>query len=245
MSGFSTETRLSRVVTGERDTVWYPRTPRHGKCGIILFHGQSNPNMFKDTTQLASVRLADTLASVGVPCIAAEMRGNAWANNQAISEVPAYFNLLKADFPNMRTDKYIALGISMGAAFVARLTQNTPNSVAAAVGIIPAYDPLAIYNYGNVGDAAMETAWGFSGVGNFPDVLNLGPKAALASSVPLLTGYASNDSLVPASSVTAYHALAGGAPENVINVGALEHTDAAIAAVPITTIARFLAANGA
>lgn len=236
-----------RVVTGaDGYTIWHPRTPRVGTCGLILFPGQSNPYGYMDAfNQQASVTLAAALASSGIPTITSTFGGNTWANNTMQATIPAHRAALQAAFPAMRTDKICVLGISMGGAAATRYTQLNPASVAAVVGIIPAYDPKAIYVNNEVGDAAMEAAWSFSGLANFPDALDLGTKAALASSVPLLTGYASNDTIVPAASVTAYHTAAGGDPANIVNVGALGHTDAAIAALSIATIARFLVAHGA
>lgn len=247
MTGYSSVSRAGRIPAAgaEVDTVWTPRTPRAGKCGVVLLHGQSNPKQFMDSSQVASVRLAAALAGSGIPCIAAEMRGNSWANNNGMTDVETAGSLLQAAFPSLRTDQVCLVGISMGAALAARYSQLHPGSVAAVVGIIPAYDPKAVYINNDVGDAAMEAAWGFAGLANFPDALDLGPKAALASSVPILSGYASDDTLVPSASVTAYHAAAGGSAGNLLNVGALGHTDAAIAAVPVSTIARFLVANGA
>lgn len=245
MSGYTADNAVGRVVAAEYDTIWRPRTPRVGTCGLVLLHGQSNPRAYMDSAQIASVRLAAALASSGIPCIAAEMHGNSWATDQSMTDITTAWGVLKAAYPAMRTDKVCLLGASMGAALGTRYTQLNPSSVAATVGIIPAYDPKAIYINNNVGDAAMEAAWGFSGLGAFPDALDLGPKANLATSVPILTGYASNDSVVPAASVTAYHTAAGGDPANIVNVGALDHTDAAIAAMPIATIARFLVAHGA
>lgn len=245
MSGYTADSQLGRIAAAEVDTVWKPRTPRRGTCGVVLLHGQSNPAQFMDSVQLASVRLAAALASSGIPCIAGTMHGNSWATDQAMTDITNAWNVLKASYSEMRTDKVCLVGVSMGAALSTRYSQLNSGSVAATVGIIPAYDPKAIYINNNVGDAAMEAAWGFSGLANFPTALDLGTKANFATSVPILTGYASNDSVVPAVSVTAYHSAVGGLPENIVNVGALDHTDAAIGAMPISTIARFLVANGA
>lgn len=245
MSGYTSDVNVGRVVAGEVDVIARPRTPRRGTCGIVLLHGQSNPTQYTNSAQGASVLLMAALASSGIPCIAAEMHGNSWATDPAMAAIDTAADVLQAAYPDLRTDKIGLVGASMGGALAARYSQLHPTAVAAVVGIIPAYDPKAVYVANNVGDAAMEAAWGFSGLANFPDALDLGPKAAMAASVPLLTGYASNDTVVPAASVTAYHAAAGGDPANLINLGALDHTDAAIGAMPITTIARFLVAHGA
>lgn len=244
MTGYTAVSALGRIVAGEVDTIWTPRTVRPGTPGLILLHGQGNPKAYMDgSAQRASMRLAGALAGAGIPTIAGEMHGNAWANDTGMTDITNAWNILKAQFPTIRTDKVYLLGASMGAAMMTRYVQLNPGSVAAAVGMIPAYDPRAIYVANNVGDVAMEAAWGFSGLGNFPAALNLPTHVASAVGVPLLTSYASNDTVVPAASVVTYHNAAGGLPENLIDVGALEHTDAAIAALPISTIGRFLVAN--
>lgn len=244
--GYEADTQVGRVTALEKDTIFRPRTPRAGTCGVILFHGQSNPDGFTDSdNQKAACDLAAALANAGIPAIAAEFGGNSWANDPSMTAGTNAWTALKAEYPSMRTDKVCVLGISMGAALAARYTQLNPSDVAAMVGIIPAYDPKACYIANNVGDAYMEAAWSFSGLGNFPAGLDLAASASSMAGVPLLTGYASNDSIVPAASVTAYHSAAGGTAGNLVNLGALDHTDAAIGAMSISTVVRFLAANGA
>lgn len=245
MRGYSADSRVSRVVVGEVDTVWFPRYARVDTYGVILLHGQSNPQAFISSNQEASVRLAGAIASQGIPCVAAEMHGDSWANDSSMTDIDNARTLLSSLFPSMKTDKICLIGGSMGAALGTRYSQLNPDEVAAFVGIIPAYDPKTIYVNNDVGDAAMEAAWSFVGLGNFPDALDLGPKGADADTVPILTGYASNDTVVPSASVIAYHTLAGGEPENLINLGAVGHTNAAIAAMSIQTIIQFLIANGA
>lgn len=245
MSGYRADSQVGRVITGQVDTIWHPRTPRVGTCGLVLFHGQDNTKQFMDSTQLSVVNLVAALANAGIPCIAAEFNGNAWANDATMPAVPVAAGVLQAAYPQLRTDKVCVLGISHGAAFVARYSQLNPADVAAAVGLIPAYDPKAVYVANDAADTAMETAWGFTGLGQFPDALDLGPKADMATTVPLMSAYASNDSLIPVSSVTDYHTAAGGQPENLVNLGALGHTPAAIEALSISALARFLVANGA
>lgn len=248
MSGYEADTSKDRVVpaSGELDTIWRPRSPRKGKRGVLLLHGQSNPTAYIDAVgQKASMRMAAELAASGIRCIAGEMHGNSWGNDLAMADMLNAWGILKAEYPDLAQDKVLVLGISMGAALAVRFSQLHPFQTAGVVGIIPAYDPKAIYNYSNVGDAAMEAAWGFSGIGNFPTGLDLAASATDASSVPIWSAYASDDALVPASSVTAYHSAVGGEAANITDLGALGHTDAAIAAVSVAAVARFLVANGA
>ena len=144
MSGYSAHSAIGRVVAGEVDTIFAPRTPRPNKYGVVLLHGQSNPRGFIDTAQLSASRLAAALASSGIPCIAAEMHGNSWANDQAMTDIDSARAVLQAAYPAMRTDKICLVAASMGGSLGARYSQLYPASVAAFVGIIPAYDPKAI-----------------------------------------------------------------------------------------------------
>lgn len=227
-------------------TIWHPRTPRVGTYGLILFPGQGVPTCYMDAaTQWGSVNLAGALARCGIPIITSAFDGNSWATDTIMNtSIPAARTRLAVDYPQMRTDKICLGGLSMGATQATRYTQLHPNQVAATFGMIPGYDPKAIYIANNVGDAAMETAWGFSGLENFPDALDLGPKGALASTVPIWTGYAASDTSIPEASVTTYHTLAGGLPENIVSVPGT-HDNTAIANMPINTIARFLVTHGA
>ena len=245
MSGNTIDSDLNRVVpgSGELDTIWHPGTPRVGKCGVILLHGQSNPQGWIDPgAPRYAMEMAATITACGIPCISAEMHGNAWANDVMMPDIPAAKTVLRNAYPSLRADKVIVFGISMGGAPAVRYAQQNPTAVAAVIGLIPAYDPLAVYNYGNIGDFYMEQAWGFSGVANFPAALNLAATSSLAAGIPILTGYSSNDDAVPAASVIAYHNAVGGTSENLINIGAVGHT---FDTMPISTVVRFLVANGA
>lgn len=248
MTGYSTSLTTNRVRTGEYEVVWSPRTMRAGRCGVILLHQQGQPltvPSFMYPTLSKAGDLAAALTRAGIPAISAHMGGDSWANATAMTAIDAAWTVLKADHPTMRTDKVCLLGISMGGALAARYTQLHPEKVAAVVGIIPAYDPKAAYLASDNTDAEQQAAWGFSGIENYPSALDLAANAAAAHGVPILSAYASDDVLITPASVTAYHSAVGGQPANLVNVGPLGHTNAAIGAVPAATVARFLVANGA
>lgn len=243
MSGYTADTQVDRVVVSEVDTIWRPRTPRVGKCGVILLHGQGNPLGWIDPgAPKPGMILAGALAGAGIPCISAEMHGNSWATDQSMTDMRNSWMALQTAYPDLRDDKVIVLGASMGGAFAVRWSQLYPDETAAVVGLIPAYDPKAVYNYSNVGDFAMEAAWGFSGIGNFPTGLDLASHAGDAVGVPILTAYSSNDDAVPAQSIIDYHNAVGGDPINLISMGAIGHS---FNTTPIPDIARFLIINGA
>lgn len=247
-TGYSAETSTDRVVpaSGQWDTIWTPRIPRRGTCGLILLPGSGNPRAYMDTVnQPASVKLAAAVASFGIPTITCDFYGNSWSNANAMTAITSAWTVLKAAFPLMRTDKVCLLGGSMGGGAVARWSQLNPTNTAAVVGLIPAYDTK--YEYDNVAALVtpIETAWGFTGVGNFPSAANNLANVTPAIGIPILTYYAGNDTTVPSAGVTGYHTAAGGTGGNITNVGNLGHTDAAIAAAPISSIRDFLVANGA
>lgn len=246
MSGYTAESSVSRVTSGQQDTIWTPRTPRTGTCGVILLPGSGNPRAYMDSVvQPASFKLAAELASLGIPCITSDFYLNSWAKDLTMTAITNAWNTLKAAFPLMRTDKVCLIGGSMGGGSCARWSQLNAASTACVVGLIPAYDIK--YEYDNIPAlvAPIETAWGFTGAANFPAAANNRANVAAATGVPILTFYAGNDTTVPPAGVTGYHDAAGGLLTNRTNVGNLGHTDAAIAAASPTTIAQFLVANGA
>lgn len=247
MSGYSAVSATGRVTVGETDTIWTPRSPRAGTCGVILVHGSGAPKQFTDVVQQpSSVTLAATIAGTGIPCIAAEFGGDAWANNTCMTGIDAAWTTLKAAFPLMRTDKVCLVGVSMGGGAVARWSQLHPTSTAAAVGIIPAFNLK--YEYDNIPGvvAAIEAAWGFTGSGNYPAAADTLANASAASGVPIKAFYSSNDTTVPSAGITQYINAVGASPaSDMVDVGALGHTDAAVGAVNTTTLIRFLADNGA
>jgi pimeloyl-ACP methyl ester carboxylesterase len=243
MTGYSAESQTGRVTATQQDTIWTPRTPRPGKCGVILLPGSDNPRAYVDgVIQPASMRMAAAIAGEGIPCITSDFYNNSWGNSNCMTAITNAWTVLKAAFPLMRTDKVCLFGASMGAAAAARWSQLNPTNVAAIVGLIPAWSMK--YEYQNIPaiTAAIETAWGFSGIGNYPAGADLLANAALAAGIPTLTGYATDDTIALPTGVQAYNTAVGG---TLVSLGALGHTDAAIAAMPISTVVRHLVANGA
>lgn len=241
--GYTAVTSLDLVTTGQLGTIWRPRSPRKGRCGLILLPGSGNPQGYIDSVgQKASMRLAAALAGVGIPTITSDFYYNSWGNDNAMGAITAAWTVLKAQFPDMNTDKVCLLGGSMGGGAVARYSILHPENVAAVVGIIPAFDYR--YEFENIAgiDAPFRAAWGMGGGDPFPTAADNAANYTAAVGVPLLAGYASDDTIVPSGPVIAYTESVGG---TAINLGALGHTDAAIGAMPLDTVAQFLAANGA
>lgn len=239
MSGYSVTRSIGRVTAGEQDSIWAPRTVHGNVCGTILVHGSDAPDEFMDNVaQPASVRLAAGLATAGIPCIAGVFGGNMWGNDTVMTAITDAWTVLKATFPTIRTDKLCLVGVSMGGAAVARYTQLHPTQVAAAVGIIPAYDVRYEYEQVAGTSAAIAAAWGFPNGNPLPAEADIAAGAAAAVGVPLLTGYSTVDAIVPPAPVLAYTAAVGGAA--IITDTTAGHSDAAVAGMPLTTLARFL-----
>lgn len=243
MTGYSMVHSVSRVVTGETDQIWSPRSPRAGTCGVILPHGSGAPQEFIDlNTQPSSVKLAAGLASAGMPCISGEFGGQKWGN--ILTEIDAAWTALKSAYPLMRTDKVCIVGVSMGAAGAAYYSQTFPDKVAAVVGLIPLWDLVAFYQADVGGSAAqVGTAWGVTSPAPLPAGADIAANASLAAGIPTLAGYSTVDTTVLPAWVTAYTAAVGGTA--TVTDTTAGHSDAAVGGMPISTIAQFLVANGA
>lgn len=242
--GYSVSTAVGRVAPGEQDSVWAPRSPRRGRCGLILCHGSGSPAGFIDVVaQQASVRLAAALATAGIPCVAGDFAGQSWANDTAMTRIDQATALLRSSF-NVDPGKVCLLGASMGGALVARYSQLHPDRVAAVVGLIPLWDLTAFYAAasGPV-QAEIATAWGVTAPAALPVGANIAAGAPAAKGIPTLAGYSTADTTVLPAWVTSYSATVGAAAR-VIDTTA-GHSDAAIAGMPAATVGAFLAAAGA
>lgn len=135
--------------------------------------------------------------------------------------------------------KVALVGGSMGAATALNFARANPTLVASVSLILPAVDLNDIHDNNRGGYAASINA----AVGGDPSaVANSSPAGAdwTGVSIPMKAWYASDDAIVIASTVTTFMTARSG---TAVNVGALGHTDAAIAAVPPSDVVDFIAAN--
>ncbi len=243
--GYAALTTLGAVAVGETDTVFAPRTPRVGTCGLILLHGSGNPQQFTDSaSQHASAQLAAAFASAGIPTIAGEFGGQTWGNDTVMSRIDTAWGVLQSAYPSMRVDKVCLLGVSMGAAAVARYSQTYPSKVAAVIGLIPLWDLVALYEANILGkQTEIGTAWGVTAPAALPSAADVAANAALAAGIPTLAGYSTADAVVAPSWVTDYVAAVGGTA--VVTDTVYGHADQAIGGMPLATMGQFLAAHGA
>lgn len=244
--GYTVAQAQGRVAAGEMDELWIPNSPRKGRCGVVLCHGSGAPQEYVDlASQPSSVKLAAALARAGIPCVAGDFGGQAWANDTAMSRVTAAWGLLQSKF-GVRSDKVCLVGVSMGGATAVRYCQLNPSKVAAMVGLIPLVDLVSFYNANVSGtQAQIAGAWGVTAPAALPASADIFRNALSGGSVPQLLGYSSVDQIVQPAWVQAYVSALGGWPTTIVTDSTYGHSDQAVGGMPIATAAQFLAANGA
>lgn len=242
--GYRVNIDVGRVRTGEQDEIFLPRSPRAGR-GVVLCHGSGNPHGFVDgINQPSSVKLAASLASIGIPCISGAFGGQAWGNDTVVSCIDSARTVLSQRVPSMKTDKVLLIGASMGGAAIAHYAQQHPDQVAGVIGLIPLWDLTSFYsaNAGAV-QAEISGAWGVATGAPLPTRANTLSRASLAVGIPHLCGYSSVDNVVLPPWSTTYSDAVGGT--KIITDSTYGHSDAAIGGMPIPTVIKFLFANGA
>lgn len=241
------------VRVGERDYIFKPGRQRPaGKFGVVLLHGSGAPIQYASVASWASGALAGLIAQAGIPCIAAEMSGQAFGNDAAMTDIGNAINYLAAQ-TGVPSTKIHVIGISMGAYTGLRYAANNVSKVASFTGIIPLCDLDYIYQ-GNVGGlrAQIGTAWGVT----YPTALPAGAiisssAAALNGVVPSQMYYSTVDALIPTAQVTTMGTTIGASPVTAVD-STYGHNEGSIqAAVDLggagtaQQIINFLIANGA
>lgn len=237
MSGYGLSVASGRIAASELDYVWTPKARLAGRPGVILLHGAGNPAGYADpVAQPAGTRLAAFLADAGFYCIAGAMAGDSWGNDTGLARVVSAVALAEA--ATGITGCYL-VGGSMGFGLGLRYAQANRAKVRAMQGLIPLVDPTAL-----TGAAATScaSAWSVASVAVLPARAQFSSSAnrTTVSGLPMRLHYASDDTTVAPATVTSF-ATATGA--TAVNVGALGHTDAAIAAVDPAGVRDFLLAN--
>jgi|GEM_PF-4718237 len=248
--GYSMSSASGTIASGEIDTIWKPRSPRAGKHGVILCHAYTFMYTYSDpVVSVHAVQLAAFLASNGITCISGQM-GNAdvvgdnWANDQAMSRVTAAWNVLIG--MGCDASKVNLLGISMGGATVARWAMLNPSSVGAVYGIMPVSDISDIYVNQRVSNArtSIGGAWGVTYPTPLPAGADLAGQASLAAAVPCRLDYGSADTTVIPSTVAALAAAWGANCTATVTDTTNNHGDGIIANTSPSTVLNFFVANG-
>lgn len=253
MSGYSVSTRVGNVRSGETDSLFTPIKKRPaGKYGVVLLHGSGAPQQYTAVQSWASVALAARIASAGIPCVSATMSGQAFGNDNAMTDITSAIDYMGAQL-GTPTSKVHLIGISMGAYTGLRYAVNNTAKVASFTGIIPLCDLNYIYQNNIAGlRPQIETAWGVT----YPAALPSGAiisssAAALNGAVPSQLFYSTADALIPTSQVTTMGATIGANPVQAVDSTAGHNEPSIQKAVDLggagttKTIIDFLLANGA
>jgi pimeloyl-ACP methyl ester carboxylesterase len=248
MRGASVQAAVGTIVAGENDLVYVPRGGCKGRRPIFLFHGQLRPAAdWNDViTAPGSTNLAWGLARAGFVVIAAYWSGPTWGNAAFRAEVElarAYAGTLGA-----ATDKFIAMGASMGAFEVLSLAQHVPSEVVCGVGLIPAVD-LSYFRDNNVANARnyINSAFGLpagstSATNPLPADANpfVDTNAALITS-PIKFYGSSSDTTADWTKTLSMAEMINATADDVNPTGG--HTEATIAAAPVDDICDFALAH--
>lgn len=204
MKSYSMSMQVGNVRAAERDYLFTPNPQRPaGKYGAVLLHGSSAPIQYGVVNSWASGALAGLIAKEGIPCIAAEMSGQAFGNAAAMTDITNAITYMGAQLGTPTTKAHL-IGISMGAYTGLRYAITNPTKVASFTGIIPLCDLDYIYQNNVAGlRAQIGTAWGVT----YPAALPAGAiisstAAALAGNIPSRLYYSTVDALIPTAQVT-------------------------------------------
>lgn len=213
--------------------------------GVIFCHGAGGSalNALFLTDVPAQAKLVRALADSGHTVLAGDFGGSqTWGNDTSLARVGQAVTHLTA-LSGVLSGKVHLVGISMGGLVALNYAKANPTLVASVTAIIPTVDIPAAYDADISGAAALiDTAYGGTYVDDDQKAdhnpVHWGPLES--SFVPTKVWHASDDPWCPLAS---YQAFAATPNATLTDVGALGHSDAAIAASPINEIEDFLQEN--
>lgn len=222
-----------RATAAIRDAVVQPRLRPYRNPVCYLHSSGTNGTEALGVllTNIAAItrRLARAGFVVGAPTAT-----GLWGNSTAATRLTAMETYLRSEFA--ASGDLVLIGSSHGAQWALSYAAAHPEDVAAVIGFIPVID-LAYVRDNNVGGlrASIDTAWGVA----HPTALPAGSDPATLTDelaeVPIQLWYASDDAV--STNIAAFASATGA---EMHNVGALGHTDAAIAAVDSDAVAAFI-----
>lgn len=209
-----------------------------GVRGVIYCHGANgDAASCRDYAAIGELHLVNALAAV-FPVLSVDAGGpTAFGNDTAIARVDDAVTYLQGT-RGAKSGTVLLVGASMGGFTVLNYTRAHPSKVGAVVAVNPGIDLNDIVVNNRAGLAsAVDAAYGTYVEATQGATHNPATYAATMT-VPTRIFYASDDTVVIPSTVTAYAAAA----QNVtaVSVGALGHTQAAIDAAPRDQILSFL-----
>lgn len=230
----ATSLATSRMVSGQTDAWVTPRIAPGTLRPVIYCHGAGGSAAELLGSGVPAVEpLFDAIGDAGWPCVCVTITV-LWGNVTCVSRMDAAIAYCRSTLGAHSTAKPLIVGISHGAA--CGLTYAYNRAVRGFVGISPAIDLQAIRVADTLGQrASIDAAWGVT----YPAALPAGADPATHTSdlrsLPQQLWYASDDAV---SANIGVYATAVGA--ELHNVGALGHTNAAVAAATPSVIVSWL-----
>lgn len=241
-----------RIVAGQDDFVAIPKVGPRGRRPILLCHGQLQATLaWLTPSTLGQYGILQELLKAGFVVLGGYYEGPNWGNALAISDMEAFRTY--AGTLGCKNDRLLVLGASMGNYDALMYAVAHPDRVAAIASIIPAIDidDMRDNNKANARDY-INTAWGTpagstSATNPLPSnakVLDAANVAAVASSgAPVKLYYSTADTVILPSSVPAYvnalNAVTPGRATATIVSTSLDHSDAAMGAMPMQEVSQF------
>lgn len=236
---------LSRYKASENDYQLKPKSGAEAAGRAVLFcHGAGGVAADPaDTTKVGTFPLFQAIGR-RYPLLSTDWGGPLTWGNAAEQAAVETGRVFAGTAMGSVVDKVHLIGISMGGQSVLQYARTNPTKVKSISLMIGAPDIDYIYQ-NDVGSsrAGIGTAWGVT----YPTALPAGAllinDATSWDAIPVKAWYVTDDIFTPTASLT--NLIASMALGSAVSLGALGHTEAAIAAIPVADVLAFLDANDA
>jgi acetyl esterase/lipase len=237
-----------RAAVGEQDVVLLPRGYRQdgSALGIVYCHGAAGHALSaSDPVQRKGEWALVRGLAEHHPVVVADLGGPyTFGNPTTVARIASARAYLQ-DVWGARPGAVALVGTSMGGAGALNFAARHRDQVAAVVGVVPVCDLEELYTGHDGGYAPyIAAAWGITVGQVLPLLANPLDNVLALLGLPLQVWYASDDDVVPPSTVDALLSLLGLGTESH-DVGRLGHTQAAIGAADVPAILAFLARHAA
>lgn len=242
----STKYELARYNAAELAVTMLPTTwQRNGsKPGVIFCHGFTQDETVPYLSQLTGqVPVLNRLAEK-YPVACGAFGGATWGNDTVLGMVTSTRTVLQSAVIGAKAGKVILVGVSMGGLSILNWAKANPTLVAGVVLIIGGID-IEDCQANNRGGLASSINAAYPG-GVYVDSTqkanhNPAYMATLGAytNIPIQVWYANDDAIWPPSITTAF-AATNGANTTLHSVGALGHTEAAVAAMDLDAMMAFV-----
>lgn len=226
-----------RIVASQADAVMQPRWRRGERIGVVYAHGGNGVPSYIGLGQ-GSRHFVQMARDFGYPSAGTYLTALPWGNATAQGRVRSTRTYLQSSL-GARSGGVIIFAVSQGTAAAMTVAADHPDEVLGVVSFLPAFDldnlrELDPFN----SRAGIDAAWGVTYPTPLPADANPALRKDDLADMPILMFYATNDGFIPTSVVTDWVADMPNAQAH--SVGALDHTDAAIAAADSDVIASFI-----